>query len=444
MNEVNILEEKPKMKGGFKVLLVILILLILVAGGVGAYFYFKKSTSSPKAIYAKMIGDFGTSLVNAIDSAEEFKNLNSGSVEITGNISTTTSDLKDIAEVINKLKLKVDYEMNEEQKAINSKVVINYNDKEALSPNVYIRGNDIFVEDSSIYSKAIKITEEKINVVWQSADLKSVKVMIEELTKIAKDNLSEDYFAKESVSDTLNKITLTLNKKNLERYTKAILNDIKDNNKIINEIVRITDEDKNTIIKNIDDIISEIDIKDDVKMLVETYINKKNNDIKKVVFDIAGLKIILDKKDDVKYDIELSMAGQKLTIGSLIVKDNLFSLNIDVDGLKAEYTVSSAKESSEMTLSIEMSDLKAKLKQTGNEEKGTMIISINYSGLDATLNFDYSAKKATVDAKAITDYVESDKLTEEESNEIMNNISKNENMIELLTALSKLSKKDIA
>lgn len=435
-------KENVMEKGGTgrKVLLAIIGVLVVVLIVLG-YLIYSKGPSS-KNVYLRTIDEFSNSVSKAIDKTDLNK-LQELNYNLSFNLNSTNSEYKEIAKIINNIKLNASLEEDYKNKKANVNLDVLYNNSSMIDGNIYINGKDLYAELPSLYSKLIKVpTDETINLdeLWNAYNKDNYKTILNELTKIVKNNLKEEYFTSSDEKITVlgkeantSKQVLTLTGENMYDLENNIINDILNNDKLLKALSDTSNIEVNDLKEELNRTKSEL-TKEDSKLVVELYLNKSNQKLEYAVMNTDSEKLELSKTSDDTFNILVN--SEK--IGSIAFLKNGIDLIIDYENTNINLKLS--EESLNITAKTEEANISIKL--NGNEQKGKTVVNVNIPSekIDLTINVDYEIKSIkSVKAKDYSNYVELDKMTEDDYNGIMTKLYENESLVTLIQDISNIT-----
>lgn len=258
-----------------KIAILLLIIGLVIIGGV-IYFYLFKKSSTFETYINKSFTYLEENLVN-LDSE--------GKITLSFNLNTNNQDMKDVVNLLNKIKVDSAYQIDFTNKKMNINLNSTYDNKELLKGNIYTENSYLYFNLNNItdkYYKSDKIEEyeEMFNLDMNTNDLKEYLNDYQE--KII-DNLDKAEIKEENVS---------LNNKNVLKSTLVITDELKkemdlaseDYDFTINKLILYTDN-KNFVRLEI--------ISDNNTITVD-----KNNNVYKVEFTE-------ENKEPVKLDIDI-------------------------------------------------------------------------------------------------------------------------------------------
>ncbi len=425
----------PKNKKGLLIGLGIAIVALVAL--VVCYFLLFKGNGSPKVIYSNIIDRIASEAKNSIKSAEMFvEKPSSVDFDIKLNFNSTSSDYKAITDLINKMNIKMNTELDYKNKLANVNYDIKYNNKELLKALVVLNNQDMYIKSDDLYSKALKQSSEELKMIWEVYNLDDYEVLIDEISKTIKNNLQDKYFTV-SNDGALKKVTLTMDGQNKIEFESNILDDLSKNEKVLTTVGKLTnktvEEVKNDILESKNSLTVE-----EYNLVVNVW-TKGSKDVEKISIKESETEIVLEKNND-KYDINVNMNGEFVTIGTLTMNNNTFAINIDYNGLKLGYSITRNGKNESGSIDMDFMGVKLNMKMEGNDQKGEATMSLVTNEVSGNIKMSYTMKPISgVSTKEFADYVDVDKIDDNTSLEIMQNLSKKEGFVSLYQDINKLS-----
>lgn len=283
-------DEKKKSK----IALLLLIIGLVIIGGV-IYFYLLKKSSTFETYINKSFTYLEENLVNTLDSE--------GKITLSFNLNTNNQDMKDVVNLLNKVKVDSSYQIDFTNKKMNINLNSTYDNKELLKGNIYTENSYLYFNLNNItdkYYKSDKIEEyeEMFNLDMNTNDLKEY---LNDYQEKLIDNLDKAEIREENVS---------LNNKNVLKSTLVITDELKkemdldseDYDFTINKVILYTDNknfvkleiisDNNTITVDKDNNIYKVEFTEENKEPVKLDIDIKDNLVNVVAYlndtDLSG------------------------------------------------------------------------------------------------------------------------------------------------------------
>ena len=271
-----------------------LLVIGIIIGGV-IYFYLFKKSSTFETYINKSFTYLEENLVNTLDSE--------GKITLSFNLNTNNQDMKDVVNLLNKVKVDSSYQIDFTNKKMNINLNSTYNNKELLKGNIYTENSYLYFNLNNItdkYYKSDKIEEyeEMFNLDMNTNDLKEY---LNDYQEKLIDNLDKAEIREENVS---------LNNKNVLKSTLVITDELKkemdldseDYDFTINKVILYTDNknfvkleiisDNNTITVDKDNNIYKVEFTEENKEPVKLDIDIKDNLVNVVAYlndtDLSG------------------------------------------------------------------------------------------------------------------------------------------------------------
>ena len=283
-------DEKKKSK----IALLLLIIGLVIIGGV-IYFYLFKKSSTFETYINKSFTYLEENLVNTLDSE--------GKITLSFNLNTNNQDMKDVVNLLNKVKVDSSYQIDFTNKKMNINLNSTYDNKELLKGNIYTENSYLYfnlnnITDKYYKSEKIEEYEEMFNLDMNTNDLKEY---LNDYQEKLIDNLDKAEIREENVS---------LNNKNVLKSTLVITDELKkemdldseDYDFTINKVILYTDNknfvkleiisDNNTITVDKDNNIYKVEFTEENKEPVKLDIDIKDNLVNVVAYlndtDLSG------------------------------------------------------------------------------------------------------------------------------------------------------------
>lgn len=381
--------------------LIIIILAIIIVAVVAGYFV---CTSQTKA---KTI--FTSELDNVLSKLENKGGVNTQSTSMTlsGSLETENDEYKSIADMINNSKITVNSQTDYKQMTENLGIEVEAQNQKFLKGNIYYEdGNDnIYVYVDDLFDKYFKIS---LNDIDQDGNLKeTLNALFENtsegdktatITKILKNeiegNLKDEYFTQENV-DGFKKSTLKLTFEQFKTLITEICSNLQKNEEFLACYKNKTE---------INNVLNE---------LVET-LNESNEEYNNAIIEISLYTKGILAKELCKIEIGISEEENNVKfVLNKVEDDNYeFKVNIKTD----ENNIVANVETLNGTIKIE--------KISDSSKKAVLNVNVPDLG-KVTLNIEYSSvKNKELDKVDIENSVETNNLTEEDANKILQNLNK--------------------
>lgn len=322
-------------------------------------------------------------------------------LEITGEMTSSdnSEEMKTIKEILNALKIKATIEEDNKNEVLIGKVAADYNGKNAITAEGIIQDGKVYAYLEGLFSKYIEIPESELG----GLDISSIfsapidKNVLMDVAEVLNKNIGE---AKFDVSD--DEVEALGKKLDVEKSTlKMTSSEVAD---ILEEIIDIVAEKADSATKDtLDDLSYELSHMDDsIEFTLDIY--RDGSEIVKV--DITAINTDLDE----------------LIIISAVKTDSStweYTLGYNENGTKA----SGAKEILVVTVD-------------GDLKSGEITLQISEDGESVKLNIAYKYEaNANVSKKSISNSVKADDLSNDDAQEILENIQKNELLYSVMEML---------
>lgn len=375
---------------------VLLALIIIIAG------VLRFINKSPKQIFNKSIDELFKTVENKMEP------ITSKQVAGTTNIKMSMTGLGEVGEVFNNLALDFNYDIDYDKKIMNMNFKPTYGKDAIIDMSANFNNGDAYMYLNDVFNKYIKLPIDKkvTDEMFSSKGNEDTKTLLDEMKKELKDSLSSKYFDKEKDEIKIDgdyvkvtKSTMTLKGKDLQEVLKTYMTNLKENNKIVKTYGEINNLSDKEVIKQFDDSIKELNVSSDQQLIVSIYTKGLFNDFKGVSINVKsadqnmGINVLKIAKDNYEYKIESN--NSVVARGTVKVEDK--------------------------------------------DNKNITVLSLNVGIANMKLTVTNDIKKdAKVSAKKITNYVEADKLTDEEQTQISNNILSGKGMKALIKEINEL------
>lgn len=433
-------EEKMSVKEGGSRKVLLGIIFVLVIGLIALAIYMFVNKPNTKNIYFKVFDEFAANINKTIDKMPA-NNVEQMKYDVSFNLNSSSNEYREIAKILNKIKLSSIIESDLNNKKANVNLDVIYNNNSIVNGNIYLNNKDLYAEVPSLYSKLIKLPlddELDMEYIWNAFDKDNYKTITSELTKIIKNNLKDEYFSNnDETINVLNKDVLTnkqvfkLSKDSLKELITNVINDIQNNTKLLNSLSKAYNISVDEVKNELNNYKLEMDITSGFE--IDLFLNKKNNDLEYATIIVDDEKLELLKTEASTFNIVVD----KDVIGNIVLKDNDMKASINYDGIK----MSLKATDNLIEMKNEQNDLKISVKIVGNENKGSMEANVESLAdkIELKLNADFEVNKIkSITQKDYSNYIEADKITENEMNEIMTKLYENQNLMTLIQDVSSL------
>lgn len=397
--ENEVLETKKKNRLVI-IILVVVGLLFLLAGG----FYFYINSNSLLVIRYNT-NKLTNSITEMIEEQEGLKKA-SGNIAIDYNIEASDASLKEIVDVFNGIKLNYNYKLDIDNKLLHAEVGTTYKNDKLIDVNMYAQDKNAFIQLPGVFDKYIKVDisddyDEMFNI---TKNTKESKIVIQSVNKAFLSSLKKEYLVSsddkvmiDGKEVKVSKITMELDGKKLTTVSKDFLTYLYNDQEFIKAFDTLSDSNdtKNKLKDAIDDV----------------YYNDQDS----VVLSIYCKGLL---KEIVKYEASLKSDGESYSVFVLKNK-NAYDFQVkQANDLVAEGSVVTEFNNNDGKISI-----KASVKELG---KVTFNITIKED------------KNVAVEKKNVKNSINSDELTEKQSEEILAKLMENKGFSKLFTVFGTL------
>lgn len=391
--DINVSKKK---KNKSKVIIFLSVIFVLIVGALIALYLFTRK--SAKDIF--VIGFKKTT--NEVFSSNYLKKK---AVSQTIKFNINGSGLNNISDVYNNMVINNNMAIDINNKKLDDEISLNYDGSNILNIGLYARDNNVYLGFNGLYDKYVKlpITKEQYNYSFK-IDNKAMKSAIDEAFIKTFDN---KYFTKSK-----EKVTIDGKIKKVDAYTLTI------DNSNVKDIMK-------NFIENL------VNNKEFISMLSENY-NVDANEIKNSINEIDYSELVMNAP----ISITIYTKGFNYSfVGIEFIVDNSTSLRV----LK--------KDNNNLIATINLGtgsiDATINKKEVGN--KSTITTNLDMMGLMNMSMIIDSIDNKNVEFKNIDnkDSIEYKDFIKNDVNDVVNKISKNEKLIELIGKLNNSSGGDI-
>ena len=259
-------------------------------------------------------------------------NSTSGSLSLNVNGDTTDKEEK-IFKILNNLDFSMNYGIDTKENITNIDISTNYYGDKLININAYIEDNNIYLSSSDLYSKYIRIENNKEdNSEKKSMTNEDYKVIINSISTAVSESLKEEYFTKSWVKldgKNVNKVELSLNNNNIKIINENIINNLKNNNNFIDSFGKLIGKKTMEVKELLDKEIEEVNSNEysEIKISLYTRITKF------VKLEItSGEDKIVVKSNDKGYSFEIVDSENNNTYnGTIEINNNSDSTTYNVN-----------------------------------------------------------------------------------------------------------------
>ena len=433
-------QNSSKKNTGLVVALSVIGVLIVLLGCLGVYYFFFKPTN--QNVYYKAIDNVTSYFGNNIKVFQD-KVVNPSKVtgSIDFNLKTNDSSLKDLANIINRLRISIENDIDFSKNYLSSNYNINYNNSSLINVGTIINDKDLLISLGELYPKKIKISDFNASPIITLAIDDTYSRLIDELAEIIKDSLKENYFSSEKTTITYNnkKVNVTdykLTLKNEENYEFEynLLDGMLNNEFITSTFSYILGVDESEIKTYLEDARDEVNPQDyqdffeDNAIINEFNVYMDNNKVLKVEITSSDNNKVEFILDDDHYNIYLN--EEEAGMLKINNKDISYELNGDLYKLKIDI----GNDNINMEINDDEYTFSFNLKEDDDSITGSLVLSEEDVPTELTMSINLKKEKVNnISIEDIKDYVESNSLTEEDYNTISENITKMPGLLSLVS-----------
>lgn len=294
-----------------------------------------------------------------------------GKYTIETDIHSDKTNEEKILEIINNLKISMNYGMDTKDKKMHISLNSDYKDKELLNASIDIQDSNAYVFLQDIYSKQLLVPIEGMDEMFKTFEkANEYEVILKHVKNALDKSLKEEYFSKKNTTITLNgKSTkvidnqLILNEKNVKEIT-SVLSDELNNEEFIKSFSTLTDYSEEETKELLMDLKNEeIDLEDGT-LIVSIYTKGLQNKFVGLSIHDESDTISILKNKETNYSYEIKVEDKNYKGGvDIKVKDNNINLKVsfDIEGISGSITmdfvenknISLPKTDTNNTISIE-------------------------------------------------------------------------------------------
>ena len=315
---------------------IIIVILVIVALAVLAFFGGKYYLSSKNSI--KIFID--TSL-NKLENNIAGSGTTSGDLTININGDTTSKEGK-IFKILNNLDLNIIYDIDTKENITDVNIKTNYYSDELVDANIYIEDGNIYLYLNELYSKYIKYNYKKDNSNSNKISNEDYKIIVSSIRTALNESLKEEYFTKSWTKvngKSVNKVELLLDDKNIKIINENIINNLKNNNKLISSFRRITNKEETEVKKLLDNEVEKINNNKylDTKISLYTSITKfvmlevSNKNVQATINsnDNGFVYKVADKENNNTYNgtFKIDIKDDNITYSNITKDDSSLEMN---------------------------------------------------------------------------------------------------------------------
>lgn len=384
MDDFKDLKEK---RSGFKYFLVFLILILLGVIGFGYYY-----TSKPDVVFTTLLNKV---YKEALDE-EKFNQL-----KMTANMNIkidTKEEYKEYTDIINNINLRMIEHIDLTDSTLKIELGADYKEKLLANINAYYKDNTMYFELKDILDKLIKVDakdEMSEDLKFDDSYIKDTEVIVNNIYEALKLSLKKGTYVSSDTKvngSNTSKNELIINNENKNVLVNTFIDYLLNSEEFLSSISKITNKEKQEIIDLLNESKKLEDLKEEIHISI--YTKKLTNEFVKLEISYNKNNISLLKQED-NYKIEINNESNIKIVS-----------NITVD-----------EKNNKITIVIE---------NTTDDIK--VIFNIDISII-------YNEK---LDKPNVENSITIEELTEEDTNNIIENLTKNEGISEIIESFSEL------
>ena len=327
MNDNFFTEKELKSANRGSVAPVVIVILVIIALLGLAFFGGKYYLASRNNIKIFMDDYF-----NKLEGNIGKNNSTSGSLSLNVTGDTTGKDGKAF-KILNNLDFSMNYGIDTKENITNIDINTSYYGDKLININTYIEDNNIYLYSSDLYSKYIRVENNKEdNSTKDSITNEDYKVIINSINSAVSESLKEEYFTKSWVKvdgKNVNKVELLLNNNNIKTINENIINNLKNNNSFIDSFGKLTNKKTMKVKELLDEELEEVNSNEysEIKISLYTRITKF------VKLEItSGEDKIVVKSNDKGYSFEIIDSENNNTYnGTIEINNNSDSTTYNIN-----------------------------------------------------------------------------------------------------------------
>lgn len=403
----------PK-KGKEKTILLLIAILLVLAIVIGGIYYFIIG-NKPDKMYKKLVGNTIDSYTNEMTNMD-YKTAKTG-LKLDANIDVDGLD-KNIVDLINKIDLDIDVQMDNENKKFLMNLKADYDKDDLLDVQMYsdVEKEKTYMQLENLFNKPIEVEEldnefytyfkealenQKMTSEQKKSLQKAMKIVKKELMNVIKVEYCEA--TKEEINVNGKKVnttknTIKMNQKQLKNEIITVLTNLKDNGEFINCF-----EDKEEVSQSLENLIEQMEM-----------MNENDKSTIEIAVYTSGL---MQKIEKFEFILAEETSRQTVTVSATKTDKNAYFLEM----LQNEQAICTG------TLHIE--------EKSKNEGKVQLEIDIPNAG-KIKLGIEYRQKfNENIDEVDVANSVKTNELTSEDQQTVMENLQKSK-LYELIESFS--------
>lgn len=426
-------------------LIIILVLIVSLVSVFGYWLYTKDDSLKPKEVFINAFDQVETFVDNKLSSAFNSSNdVIKTSHKITSEVSSSNVELALLTTLLKKLELDLLVELDFNSKIINSNLDVKYNNKDAVNLKAILNNKTAYLGLGNLYDKYIK---QDFDTEWniETENIENINKAFKNIIKIAKDSLKDEYFSSEKVklnNEKMTKYILSIPK--FKDYAKDVVNGIKSNNELMQELKNITNLKEEELIEKIDSYVSTIS--EDRTFNVIVYLDK-NNKLKKITS--KDEEVIIENVDG-RYNVLFKdESGSLIKMADVKYEKDYFEFNFNYEGVVLEGIIDKKNNANNITLNLKVvcskdnefcTEGEISITNKGAKNKADLVINIKIpnEGIDSLIIKDsYEIILGSpINLPDLSNAINYTLLNDTETEKIMSNVINNEALKEIITDLN--------
>ena len=319
-------EVKVKKKKNILPIIIILILVAIVGALAAVYFLV---LTTPKNIFNKAL-ESGVEYLSA--SFTDFGKYNTitGNGSLSYEIKSEDANMQTTLDLFNGIALNYEYGIDYNNKLMNLNLDSTYNNEKLLDLDMYTENNKAYMLFVDIYNTYITTPIEGYDDLFNmDINQEEISIIINSFSSALSKSLTDEDFVKSEEILKINgeevktnKNSFVLNDKNVNRISKSVLTNLKDDADFISAFNRIINDNSVDIKSILEDTINNIGETDgsDTVIAVSIYTKGIMNEVvgfSAEVKDDETIKMFVNKTDSVTYSIVITKGSEELMTGSI-------------------------------------------------------------------------------------------------------------------------------
>lgn len=408
--------EKKSSKKGLKITLLVVLVLAIIAAVVYFAFFFNK----PEAKADEAVNDVvGQMFEETEKTREKMKDVKSAKmeIEVSGGINTSKSadsqlaaQMALVSEILKSAKLNANVAYDLDKKILDSEISVKYQGTDVITAEAIFQDGKLYGYLKDLYSKYIELPIDELDIDVSEFEnlLKAAETnenMVKDIEEIIKAKISNSDIKTEETEISIAGKDTKVNKSTLKLSVKEIED-------VLNEILgKVNEYQTEAEVKN---MITEL--QEEMKNGVETE-------------NYANIEMYTEKSANelVKLDVALvNVESEEVIVVNAQKEDKTWKISFGMN----EDSTNTADATTLMEIEV----------TEENENEGKISITVIAEGIEVTLNVKYKVElNANVSKKNISNSIKAEEMTDADTQEILENIEKNEILKSIVEAAMQTS-----